>query len=153
MRRKRKQLPYKKVRVKIPGKKKYRYAYYSNKTHRFISKKNISKNPDVQGFREMFPQHSERARRRLRKTIKEYKQFGFNIVEDSPQLKLRMDYLKKADPKTYRELYKEFTGKTPERVKREEAIEEAQKILGEGFKIVPRRKNKRRINKNRRGKK
>lgn len=105
---KRKKLPYRKVRVRVKGK--IRIRYYSNLTRRWISKNDISKNPRVQGFREAFPGRSEKTRRRIRKTIAEYRRVGFNPIEASPSLGRYFSYLRKKKPQIYQQVYNEVAG-------------------------------------------
>lgn len=104
-------LPYRKIKLfrsartgkvvskKFRGKKKVSYGYISNLTGKRISRKTASKNPRVQGFREAFPNRSETTRRRIRRTIAEYRKLGFNPIDESPGLKRYFAWLRENKPK------------------------------------------------------
>lgn len=99
-RKKGKPLPYRRIRIKIKGRT--RIQYFSNLSNRFIAKADISKNKRVQGFREAFPRRSEKTRRRIRKTIREYQDHGMDPFEASPGLLRLFRWLRKNSPAIYK---------------------------------------------------
>lgn len=110
MPKKKKRLPYRRIRVRIRGTKRYRYAYYSNLTKHFVSKGDISKNPRTQGFREAFPRRSEKTRRRIRYTLFTFRRVGFNPIEKSPNLKRYFQFLREKHPRLYNLVYNQVAG-------------------------------------------
>ncbi len=106
-------LPYKTIKVRrsartgkivaktFRGKVKIEKAYISLLTGKRISKKTKSKSANVQGFREAFPRRSEKTRRKIKKTIREYRSLGFNPLEKSPELGRYFKWLREKRPELY----------------------------------------------------
>lgn len=99
------------VSKKFRGKKRGEWAYISNLTRRRIPKADISKDPNVQGFREAFPGRTDKTRRRIRKTLALYREHGFNPIEKSPDLNRYFSWLKEKRPDLYRRVYRQISGK------------------------------------------
>ncbi len=128
---KKRNLPYRKFRIYFSrktgkqvkstyrGKKRIAYGYISKLTGNRIGSSVLSRDSRTQGLREAFPDYrktvktkygrytkivrrTDRTRKKIAKTIKEFKEVGFNPLEASPSLGRYFTWLKKNKPRLYR---------------------------------------------------